>query len=316
MRRFWGHLMAFLLLTAVVYMAFLLLLILVRPNGHPLLPDTGDYYKEFGKNTWAGHREFDPRTAYDVVIIGSSHAYRGYDPHIFQEHGHRAFNLGSTAQTPLNTYFLIRDLLDSSNAPLLILDAYEGMMASSGLESISDLALNQAHIKPVLGMAWALRDIRAINVVAYGLVYQHLGTASPAPDYKGLGFSSRTDSTATPAPPPKGPASLSPQQRHYMAKIVELCREKGIRLVVASHYGRRNKRGTFHVPLATFVDSMLRGTDIPYLDYNSVAGIGDHDWFCDANHLNYTGARIFTEQLVDTLETLGYLPRKPISSRP
>ena len=37
----------------------------------------------------------------DVLILGSSHAYRGFDTRIFAEQGIRAFNLGTSAQTPI-----------------------------------------------------------------------------------------------------------------------------------------------------------------------------------------------------------------------
>ena len=43
----------------------------------------------------------------DVLIVGSSHAYRGIDPRILQKDGISAFNLGSSAQTPINTKVLL-----------------------------------------------------------------------------------------------------------------------------------------------------------------------------------------------------------------
>ena len=36
----------------------------------------------------------------DILFIGSSHSYRGFDTRVFQKHGIKAFNLGSSSQTP------------------------------------------------------------------------------------------------------------------------------------------------------------------------------------------------------------------------
>ena len=76
------------------------------------------------------------------------------------------------------------------------------------------------------------------------------------------------------------------------------------------HYARRDRRGKPHEVLAHYMDTILTGTGIPDLDYTNTPGIEDRNWFFDTNHLNSTGADIFTEQLVDSLEALGYL-RKP-----
>ena len=37
----------------------------------------------------------------DVLVLGSSHAYRGFDPRIFKKAGIKLFNFGSSGQTLL-----------------------------------------------------------------------------------------------------------------------------------------------------------------------------------------------------------------------
>ena len=93
-------------------------------------------------------------------------------------------------------------------------------------------------------------------------------------------------------------------------QTVDFIRERGIALVVSSHYARRDRRGDVHGALAHYMDSVLAGTGIPYLDYTNAPDIEDQNWFADHGHLNGTGARIFTGQLMDSLEAMGYL-RKP-----
>src|SRR5690554_458534 len=48
----------------------------------------------------------------DILFLGSSHAYRGFDTRIFKKAGFRSFNLGTSAQTPLQTQILLRRYLD------------------------------------------------------------------------------------------------------------------------------------------------------------------------------------------------------------
>src|SRR5690606_12876278 len=47
----------------------------------------------------------------DIVFIGSSHAYRGFDPRIFKKAGYSSFNMGSTAQTPVQTKYLLEQYI-------------------------------------------------------------------------------------------------------------------------------------------------------------------------------------------------------------
>ncbi|HRP80476.1 MAG TPA: hypothetical protein PLY76_01105, partial [Flavobacteriales bacterium] len=91
---------------------------------------------------------------------------------------------------------------------------------------------------------------------------------------------------------------------------VKLCRERGIRLVVAQHQARQGTNRVRHEAFAAYIRSELAGTGIPFLDFAFAPGLNDLDHFADHNHLNAAGAHIFTEQLVDSLESLGYLPAK------
>lgn len=306
----WRPVLLFALCTVVLYGAAMFTLVHVPFMGKPLVYRTGDYYNWPGGDSWTRFREFDPKRRYDVVIIGSSHAYRGYDPYVFTQRGHTAFNLGSSAQTPLNSYWLVKEYLDSANTRLLVLDVYEGVLQGTGLESTADLSQNQTSDAAALGMAWDLRDVRGLNMIALRNLAQHSSPFYTDPAYAGLGFVPKPDSVKTDAPPPPDePVVLKPRLQHFLEQTVALCRERGIPVVVSSHYARRDRRGSAHAVLAAYMAQALRGTGIPYVDFTEAPGIEDRNWFLDHNHLNATGARIFTEQLADSLEALGYLPR-------
>ena len=294
----------------LIYVVGMFTMVKVSILGLPLIFRSGDYYNLPGGDTWQRFHEFDPTTRWDAIIIGSSHANRGYDPAVFAEHGHRVFNLGSSGQSPLNSYYVIKHYLDSTNCPLLIFDVYEGAMQSSGLESTADLTQNMTSDGAALGMAWALRDLRGLNMMALRVTSRPLEPKYLAPGYMGLGYTVKHDSVGTEGgPPSKKPVVLSERQCHFLEACIQICRERGIPMVMTSHYARRNRRGKAHEALANYMDSILTDTGIPYLDYTNTPDIEDKYWFFDFNHLNGTGAKIFTGELVDSLESLGYFDR-------
>ncbi|MBS1938696.1 MAG: hypothetical protein JSS84_12895 [Bacteroidetes bacterium] len=298
----------FLAATTMLYVAAMALMVHVPVLGEPAIYRANDYFIRPGGSTWTRYREFDPKGRYDAVIIGSSHAYLGYDPYVVAERGYRAFNLGSDAQSPLCTYWLVKAYLDSVNTPLLIMDLFDEILQGEALEGASDLIQNQPSDAAAAGIAWSLHDLRGMNMLALRLLARPERPLYGSPLYKGLGFCTTGDSIKTEAgPPPADPMPLRADQKHFTEQIIRLCSERGIKLVLSSHFERRDKRGRAHEGMLRYLPKALAGSGIPYLDFTNAPGIDDRNWFEDNNHLNATGARIFTEQLVDTLEALGYL---------
>lgn len=297
----------FLVAALGLYLLAMLVMARVPINGLPLVFRTADYYTWPGGDSWACFREFMPDTTYDAVVLGSSHAYRGYDPYVFAEEGYRVFNLGTSAQTPLNSYFILKRYLDSTNAPLIIFDIHEGVLINDGFESTSDLTINLPDAGPALGMAVAQRDLRTVNLVALRMGLDRRAPYYTEPGYLGLGYSPKPDSLKAAIPGEPRPVVLNERQGEFLERCIRLCNERGMRMVIVSHYARANMRGDYHRPLTNYLDSLLGDTEVPYLDFSSVPGIEDMDWFYDYNHLNRAGARHFTRQLVDSLEALGYL---------
>ena len=50
----------------------------------------------------------------DVLFLGSSHCYRTFDTRFYRSQGISCFNLGSSNQTPVQTYVLLKAYLDST----------------------------------------------------------------------------------------------------------------------------------------------------------------------------------------------------------
>lgn len=62
----------------------------------------------------------------DILILGSSHAYRSFDPYLFEKRlKSKVFNLGSSAQSPISSYFLLEEALRVKHKPqIVIIETY------------------------------------------------------------------------------------------------------------------------------------------------------------------------------------------------
>lgn len=304
----WRLVLLFATAVAGLYIIAMLAMSHVNVQGRPFVFRTGDYYNWPGGDSWTRFHEFDRAKRYDAIIIGSSHAYRGYDPGIFARRGFQVYNLGSSAQSPLNTLPLIKQYLDSAHCPLLIFDVYEGTFTNTGLESCADLTQNITSGKAAWDMVVNLRQIRGLNMIALRWCTPHRQPYYTDPHPIRDGFLVNGDSARS-SIKPVADTTINMQQRQLelFADCVRLCKERGIRLVVSQHQARKGTNPKRHATFAASINGVLAGSGVPFLDFAFVPGLNDLDHFADNTHLNAAGARIFTGQLVDSLASLGYL---------
>lgn len=302
MGRFLRQGLIFLAVAMALYASAMLVLARVRFQGHPLIYRTGSYYHLKGGIAYAKFKEFDPAAHYDVIVIGSSHAYRGYDPRVFAAHGMRMFNLGSSAQTPLNTYWLLKEYVTAANCGLLVIDLYEGAMVNEGLESTSELVMNMTSDRAAVGMVTDLGDLRGLNLLALRWCRADVGPDLTDSTYRSGGFAERTDSLKTPISRKHGSASPSrPEQVRFLGKCLELCKERGIRVVLVTHYYPQSSNRKAHTAFRATIDSVRAPFKVPYLDLAYAHQLDDQDHFYDHNHLNLAGVRLFNEALIPLL---------------
>src|SRR5690606_10648065 len=99
----------------------------------------------------------------DILILGSSHAYRGFDTRIFKRNGIKAFNLGSSSQSPIQSHVLLSQYLDDLNPKLIVLEVYVGTLEIDGVESSLDLAANNKMDWNYIKTLPDLKNIKSIN---------------------------------------------------------------------------------------------------------------------------------------------------------
>lgn len=299
-------------ISAVAYVAIFFVLCKVKVGENALVYRTSDVYNLKGGNTYRKFKEYDPATRYDVIVIGSSHAYRGYDPAIFNEAGISMYNLGTSAQTPINTYAILKEYITKENTGLIVLDCYENAMAMEGLESTADMSQNITSDAAVLRMFSAIRDPRILNMFTIRKLMANEPAAYVDSFYVDAGFSTKTDSV-------KGEIDygldltleLGERQPEYLVKCIRYCQEQGIPIVLVTHPLPKASNRPRHDAFHAVIDSVANVTGTGYIDYAFDHGLplNDRNHYYDHNHFNRAGVGIFNPKLIGDLRGRGYLTK-------
>lgn len=242
----------------------------------------------------------------DVLVLGSSHAYRGFDPRIFTEHGYHMFNLGSSAQTPLQTEVLVRRYFDKLLPKYVLFEVYPAMFSADGVESAVDLVANAPNDWSSVEMAWNVQNLKVYNTLIFGLFAEATGLYADyiEPVHKGVdtyvegGFVEREIAYNSPAelsatvgePLPKQLAAFRQTVRYLAAHDVQLVFV--YTPVTSARYLIDGKCAALESVLAE---------PFPFYDFNTMLTLDDSLHFYDGDHLNQSGVRLFNEQLLNKL---------------
>ena len=247
----------------------------------------------------------------DILFSGSSHCYRGFDPRIFQKRLLTVFNLGSTSQTALNAYYLLKRYFDQLNPRLVIYEVYFGALVSEdGLESYYDLLNNTPFSFEILEMALAARNPNTFNAMTstyLDRVFKPLEEVKQKPfkkeSYIYGGYCERKDSPKSIKFKKFGDVKIADIQIEYLQKIINYVQERGSEIMLVMHplpkellanvSNYREVSGQFN--------TLAETNNIMYFDFNEFMELETYRHFKDDNHLNAAGVKIFNEALIDTL---------------
>lgn len=270
-------------------------------------------------HTWSRFNEAERYGPVDVLFLGSSHAYRGLDTRIWEAHGIRAFNLGSSRQTPLQSELMLQRHLSSLRPRTVLLEVDPSTFASDGVESGLDVLANGPADTGAWRLAWRLGHLKTWNTLLYTWVRWGIW-GRPRLDEartKGMdtyipgGFVEREVTHNRPRPPGKPePMPPLPMQLRAFERMQDLVQQAGARLVLVEAPVTRAWRATY-VEHDAFAERMR--TAGPYLDMFGAVELDDSLHFYDAHHLNQHGVELFNRVLIRQLASEGLidLPDKP-----
>ncbi len=245
----------------------------------------------------------------DILFLGSSHAYRGFDTRIFSDSGYRTFNLGSSAQTPIQTKVLLDRYLNALNPKMVIYEVYPYTLSIDGVESSLDIISNDKNDIHSLKMALKINNIKTYNTFLYGLMCDFIGLNKTytEPISKGTdryiagGFVERKMRHYIPTQLKKKEITLNQIQIKNLAEIVNMLKERNIELMLT--YAPLPKANYYRYTNNNYFDSLM-GTYATYINFNKIMNLDDSLYFFDADHLNQNGVKKFNAKLIELLKNV------------
>lgn len=242
----------------------------------------------------------------DILFLGSSHAYRGFDTRIFLVNGFKTFNLGSSAQTPAQTKVLLNRYLESLNPKLVIYEVYPAIFIKDGVESSIDIIANDKNDFHSLKMALKINNIKTYNTLIYGFTSDLLGLnesfSEPAvkgkDKYVSGGFVEKEMSFYQPTKRNKRKISFTDYQLEAFSEIVEILKNNNIELILV--YAPIPKVNYDSYINTNYFDNMMKENST-YFNFNEIITLNDSLHFYDFQHLNQNGVEIFNNKLIELL---------------
>jgi hypothetical protein len=245
----------------------------------------------------------------DILFLGSSHAYRGFDGRIFKKYGFESFNLGTPAQTLIQTELLLKKYFKDLNPELVVLELNPGGMSSDGVESTLDII---PHVELDLDFAKVVfkqKHITAYNSFLYGVYCQVFKSKKPSSVkfrngkdlYVEGGFVERDLSFNKKGNLPHKLNGLKIQDNQLSAfeRIISSFKSNNVSVILvqapvtSKYYSCYEKNENF--------DSIIQSYQYPYYNFNTILNLDDSLDFYDSHHLNQNGVEIFNEAFIHSV---------------
>jgi len=247
----------------------------------------------------------------DILFLGASHAYRGFDVRKYQDEGYSCFNLGSSSQTPIQTEILLKRYFDQLNPKLIVYDVYPSIFASDGVESTNDLISNGDFNKEIVNLALSQKSIKIVNSLTYALFDKFILKENYI-EPRVKGEDTYIDGGFVLKKLKYNNKRKYLKEYDYKFKSYQLEAFSNILNFIEQ---QRTEALLVQIPSTSYrykayadnemFDSMMNSSNSEYLNYNLTLTLDDSLNFYDDSHLNILGSEIFNEKLlVDIKERL------------
>lgn len=258
------------------------------------------------------------RNSLDVIVLGSSHAYYGFQPNVlWNEQGITSYVMGSPEQSVASSYFLLKEVLNYQKPKVVLLESY--------YFSIDVLYSSEARIRQAFdGMRMGkvkkemletfLKELPFKEKMSYYmpfLMYHSRWDSLKETDFYSSRYLKGSKPSGKTLPCKDWGMDISERpipevNLEYLDKIIELCRKENMELVLFATPFVLNKEKVYArrqgVNLA--LERYLQEKEIPFLFYQKTgeAKINYAEDFKDATHLNAKGQKKITHAVGQYLE--------------
>lgn len=242
----------------------------------------------------------------DILVLGSSHAYRGFDPRIFKKHGIYIYNLGSSSQTPVQTNILLNQYVNEIHPKLVVMEVYTGSLEMDGVESSLDLAANNKIDWNYMATLPYIRNLNTYNSTIYGFFRDLMGLNESFVEdsiqgndhyIKGGYVESEFKKNEIVTVELSG-WKLNETQMKFLMQNIDLLKEKNIPHILVqtpiTSYKYNSKINNKEI------EELLSGLG-HFKNFQNEFYLNDTVDFYDSNHLNQQGVEKFNEFFIEYL---------------
>lgn len=248
----------------------------------------------------------------DILFLGASDAYRGFDPRIFNAAGYSVFNLGSSVQTPIQTELLLEWYLDSLSPKLVVYAVHPTILNSSGSESSCDLIYQSAFQQDLLQLLKHEPNLKMINTLLYKstLTALHLDARQwPGTVQKDVyipgGFCENVDSNAFDLWAGRHEVIPFDTPHAYQSQAIETAigrvKQRNIPVLLVLTPRIRDDQTLTTLRTETRLQFEKYG---PVVIANDLTSFSDSLHFYDANHLSQRGVEKFNSALLPIVDSI------------
>lgn len=287
-------------------MLFLLLFFAVDRVGGEMM--SLYYFSQSHKTTYALSQGKE-----DVVILGSSRALHHYIPEMITDSlGLSCFNYGDGGQNIYYHYAIIKGLLSRYTPKVIIMEQmyvdYNKTASSHDKDKLSifmpdaitsDIAREMLLLRDSSFSIKSLSHCYLFNSQLASLVIQSFKNEDNI-NFNNQGFVPISTTTKQPFMPipnePNDVADYDISKLGYLEKAIELCKSKGVELIITASPLYYDKQG--QSPIDTIGVIAARHNVAFYNFEQNICFTRDSTNFTDTYHLNNVGARRFTREII------------------
>lgn len=248
----------------------------------------------------------------DILFLGSSHTYRGFDTRIFKKHGFNTFNLGTSSQTPLQTLTLLKRYLDEIQPQLVIYEVYPITLMIDGTEGAIDVISNDCNDLYSLQMSLKINSVKTYNAFIYSATrdFLRLNKSFVEPikkeneirgddTYVEGGFVQKEIGFLDLRAITRKDIVIDKNQLKAFGQIVEEINKRKIDLTLVYAPISNAMYSSFSNKI--YYDSLM-STYAKYYNFNEMMNVDDTLHFYDRHHLSQAGVKLFNDKLIETIQ--------------
>lgn len=305
MLKFIKNIIVFCLASSILYVLFLILWGEFIPYKKNI-----NYNLGIGGHTFTRLNDIKKAKNIDILFLGSSHAYRGFDTRVFSETGYNSIILGTNSQTPIQSEFLLNRYLDSLKPNLVIFEVCPYVFSMDGVEASLVLLSNDMIDFELIKMTLKQNHLKIYNTLIYGLYreifhhdkenYSENRVRKKDTYYRG-GFVEKDLVFYKKENIEKQKWNYNAVQFNSFRNIVNELKKRNIDLIL------------IQAPVTTdLYNSYKNNQDFDYeirkygnyFNFNERIHLNDSIHFLDYHHLNKYGVEIFNKNLLKMLDSL------------